>query len=241
MADLVSVEAVELVKVYTSGKKVRIKALDGVTMKAYKNEILGVMGPSGSGKTTLLNILGGLDKATKGRVIINGTEITNMSEEKLARFRLKNIGFVFQFYNLINSLTVLENVELPLALMSVPRSERKEKALELLRILGLIHRINAKPGELSGGEQQRVAIARALITNPTVVLMDEPTGNLDSENARNLMRFVKKVKESRDVTFIIASHDPIVIRECERTYILRDGKIIAEISGREAVERYSKM
>jgi len=238
--DNIAVKAENLVKIYQTGK-VRIKALDGVNLVARRGEILGIVGPSGSGKTTLLNIIGGLDKPTKGIVFIDNTEITKLSEEELVKFRLRNIGFVFQFFNLIPSLSVIENVELPLALLGVSRAERRELVLNTLRELGLIHRANFKPNELSGGEQQRVAIARAIITNPRVILMDEPTGNLDSQNAKNLMKFIEKVREKYSVTFIIATHDPIVIRQCERAYILRDGKFIEELNGVAAVNKYSKL
>jgi len=238
--DNLIVKAENLVKIYQSGK-VRVKALDGVNLIAHRGEILGIVGPSGSGKTTLLNIIGGLDKPTKGTVFIDNTEITKLSEEELVKFRLRNIGFVFQFFNLIPSLSIVENVELPLALLGVSRIERRELASTTLRELGLIHRANFKPSELSGGEQQRVAIARAIITNPKIVLMDEPTGNLDSENAKNLMKFIEKIREKYGVTFIIATHDPIVVRQCERAYILRDGRFIEELNGQAAVNKYSKL
>ncbi|MEM4561938.1 MAG: ABC transporter ATP-binding protein [Desulfurococcaceae archaeon] len=234
------VETRNVVKVYRAGK-VSVKALDDVNINVYREEILGIIGPSGSGKTTLLNIISGLDKSTKGVVRVNGIDITSLSEERLARFRLENIGIVFQFYNLIPSLSVVENVELPLALLAVPRAERRKRALSILKELGLIHRAYFKPSELSGGESQRVAIARAIITNPKVILMDEPTGNLDSENSKNLMKFIEHVRTKYNATFVIASHDPIVIRRCERAYILRDGRVIEETTGEIAVEKYSKI
>lgn len=236
----VVVETRGIVKTYRAGKT-SVKALDGVSVSAYRGEILGIMGPSGSGKTTLLNIISGLDKPTKGFVFVNGVNITSLGEEELARFRLRNMGIVFQFYNLIPSLSIVENVELPLALLGVPRAERRERALSTLRELGLAHRAYFKPSELSGGEQQRVAIARAVVTNPSVVIMDEPTGNLDSENSKNLMKFVEQVRAKYGVTFIIASHDPVVIRGCERAYILRDGKVVEETTGKVAVDKYSKI
>jgi putative ABC transport system ATP-binding protein len=234
------VKAEDLVKIYQTGK-VKVRALEKVNLVAYQGEILGVVGPSGSGKTTLLNVIGGLDKPTSGSVVIDTTEITRLSEGDLVKFRLRNIGFVFQSFNLISSLNVFENVELPLALLNISRTERKSLVLEVLRELGLTHRHNFKPSELSSGEQQRVAIARAIITNPKVVLMDEPTGNLDSENARNLMRLINKIREAHNVTFIIATHDPIVIKGCERAYVLRDGRVVEETAGNNAVDKYLKI
>jgi len=234
------VKAEDLVKIYQTGK-VKVRALEKVNLVAYQGEILGVVGPSGSGKTTLLNVIGGLDKPTSGSVVIDTTEITRLSEGDLVKFRLRNIGFVFQSFNLISSLNVFENVELPLALLNISRTERKSLVLEVLRELGLTHRHNFKPSELSSGEQQRVAIARAIITNPKVVLMDEPTGNLDSENARNLMRLINKIREAHNVTFIIATHDPIVIKGCERAYVLRDGRVVEETVGNNAVDKYLKI
>jgi len=234
------VKAEDLVKIYQTGK-VKVRALEKVNLVAYQGEILGVVGPSGSGKTTLLNVIGGLDKPTSGSVVIDTTEITRLSEGDLIKFRLRNIGFVFQSFNLISSLNVFENVELPLALLNISRTERKSLVLEVLRELGLTHRHNFKPSELSSGEQQRVAIARAIITNPKVVLMDEPTGNLDSENARNLMRLINKIREAHNVTFIIATHDPIVIKGCERAYVLRDGRVVEETAGNNAVDKYLKI
>ncbi|MEM0005147.1 MAG: ABC transporter ATP-binding protein [Desulfurococcaceae archaeon] len=183
--DNLIVKAENLVKIYQSGK-VRVKALDGVNLIARRGEILSIIGPSGSGKTTLLNIIGGLDKPTKGTVFIDNTEITKLSEEELVKFRLRNIGFVFQYFNLIPSLSVVENVELPLALLGVSRIERRELASTTLRELGLIHRANFNPSELSGGMKQRVNIARALAIEPDVLLMDEPFSNLDPLTAESL-------------------------------------------------------
>ncbi|MGB9817487.1 MAG: ABC transporter ATP-binding protein, partial [Desulfurococcaceae archaeon] len=183
--DNLIVKAENLVKIYQSGK-VRVKALDGVNLIARRGEILSIIGPSGSGKTTLLNIIGGLDKPTKGTVFIDNTEITKLSEEELVKFRLRNIGFVFQYFNLIPSLSVVENVELPLALLGVSRIERRELASTTLRELGLIHRANFNPSELSGGMKQRVNIARALAIEPDVLLMDKPFSNLDPLTAESL-------------------------------------------------------
>lgn len=183
------------------------------------------MGPSGSGKTTLLNLIGGLDRPTRGKVVVDGLDLTSMNEGELAEYRLRRVGFVFQFYNLIPTLTALENVELPMALAGVPRKERRRRALELLRAVGLEARADHRPDELSGGEQQRVAIARALANKPAIVLADEPTGDLDSRSAKLLMDLVRRLNKEDGQTFIIVTHDPIVVEACTRVYNIRDGRI----------------
>jgi putative ABC transport system ATP-binding protein len=220
--EIVAVKGV--VKVYRFGK-VAYEALRGVTMSVDRGEVVCVVGPSGSGKTTLLNIIGGLDKPDTGTVTVEGTDITRLSEAELTRFRLFKVGYVFQLYNLIPTLTVLENVELPMYLAGVPKEARRKRALELLEIVGLEKHADKTPDILSGGEQQRVAIARALANNPAVVLMDEPTGALDTENTRKLMALVKKLNRELGQTFIIATHDVLVARECTKIFTIRDGKI----------------
>ncbi|MCC6056604.1 MAG: ABC transporter ATP-binding protein [Desulfurococcaceae archaeon] len=220
--DIVAVKSV--VKVYRFGK-VAYEALRGVTMSVDRSEVVCVVGPSGSGKTTLLNIIGGLDKPDTGTVTVEGTDITRLSEAELTRFRLFKVGYVFQLYNLIPTLTVLENVELPMYLAGVPKEARRKRALELLEIVGLEKHADKTPDILSGGEQQRVAIARALANSPAVVLMDEPTGALDTENTRKLMALVKKLNRELRQTFIIATHDILVARECTKTFTIRDGRI----------------
>jgi putative ABC transport system ATP-binding protein len=220
--DIVAVKSV--VKVYRFGK-VAYEALRGVTMSVDRGEVVCVVGPSGSGKTTLLNIIGGLDKPDTGTVTVEGTDITRLSEAELTRFRLFKVGYVFQLYNLIPTLTVLENVELPMYLAGVPKEARRKRALELLEIVGLEKHADKTPDILSGGEQQRVAIARALANSPAVVLMDEPTGALDTENTRKLMALVKKLNRELRQTFIIATHDILVARECTKIFTIRDGRI----------------
>jgi putative ABC transport system ATP-binding protein len=220
--DIVAVKSV--VKVYRFGK-VAYEALRGVTMSVDRGEVVCVVGPSGSGKTTLLNIIGGLDKPDTGTVTVEGTDITRLSEAELTRFRLFKVGYVFQLYNLIPTLTVLENVELPMYLAGVPKEARRKRALELLEIVGLERHADKTPDILSGGEQQRVAIARALANSPAVVLMDEPTGALDTENTRKLMALVKKLNRELRQTFIIATHDILVARECTKIFTIRDGRI----------------
>jgi putative ABC transport system ATP-binding protein len=218
------VRTINLSKVYRRGK-VDVPALNDVNLQVLAGEIVGIMGPSGSGKTTLLNLIGGLDKPTRGKIFVDGVDITVLGEKELADYRLRKVGFVFQFYNLIPTLTALENVEVPLALLGVPKAERRERALNLLKTVGLEARADHKPDELSGGEQQRVAIARALVNNPSIVLADEPTGDLDSKSALSLMNLVKDLNKRNGQTFIIVTHDPIVAERCTKIYTIRDGRI----------------
>ncbi|MBS7624838.1 MAG: ABC transporter ATP-binding protein [Candidatus Bathyarchaeia archaeon] len=218
------VRTLNLSKIYRRGK-VNIQALNNVNLQVSSGEIVGIMGPSGSGKTTLLNLIGGLDRPTSGKVFVDGVDITTLGESELADYRLRKVGFVFQFYNLIPTLTALENVEVPLALAGVSKNERRERALSLLRMVGLEARADHKPDELSGGEQQRVAIARALANNPSIVLADEPTGDLDSKSATALMNLIKELNRKNGQTFIIVTHDPIVTQACTTIYTMRDGRI----------------
>jgi len=220
--DAVTVKNV--VKVYRYGRHA-YEALRGVTMSVGRGEVACIVGPSGSGKTTLLNIIGGLDKPDTGAVIVDGVDVAKLSEAELTRFRLFKVGYVFQLYNLIPTLTVLENVELPMYLAGVSKEVRRKRAVELLEMVGLERYADKTPDMLSGGEQQRVAIARALANNPAVVLMDEPTGALDTENTRKLMTLVKKLNRELGQTFIIATHDVLVARECTKIFTIRDGKI----------------
>lgn len=204
-------------------------ALDGVDVTIAKGEIIGIIGPSGSGKTTLLNLIGGLDRPTHGKVLVDGVDLGELDDGKLADYRLNKIGFIFQFYNLISTLNSVENVELPMALASVPKVEREERARELLNTVGLKMRFNHMPEELSGGEQQRVAVARALSNNPSVILGDEPTGDLDSKSAKALMDLIWTLRKEKKVTFVLVTHDPIVVTRCDRVYSIRDGKVLREI------------
>jgi putative ABC transport system ATP-binding protein len=224
----VVVQTIDLAKRYKRGR-ISVNALDGVTMTIGKGEIIGIIGPSGSGKTTLLNLIGGLDSPTHGKVLVDGVDLGSLGEGELADYRLKKIGFIFQFYNLISTLTAIENVELPMALARVPKEERMGRASELLETVGLAQRVNHMPQELSGGEQQRVAVARALSNNPSVILGDEPTGDLDSKSAKSLMDLIWSLRKERKVTFILVTHDPIVVLRCDRAYSIRDGKVLKEI------------
>ncbi|MHA1722573.1 MAG: ABC transporter ATP-binding protein [Candidatus Baldrarchaeia archaeon] len=215
------VETINLKKTYMLGK-VPVHALRGVNLKVYPGDFIAVLGPSGSGKSTLLNLIGALDKPTEGEVIIDGIDISTLDDDQLAELRRK-IGFVFQFFNLIPRLSALENVELPLAIAGVRKSERRKRAMELLKIVGLEDRMKHKPTELSGGEQQRVAIARALINNPRYLLMDEPTGNIDSKTAAEIMKLVKRLNEEEGVTIILVTHNQFVANQAKRVVYIVDG------------------
>jgi putative ABC transport system ATP-binding protein len=212
-------------KIYNT-TSVPVQALKDVTLTIEEKEFTAIVGPSGSGKTTLLNIIGGLDKATNGTVLLNGIDIAAMSEGTMIDFRLHHIGFVFQAYNLIPVLTASENVEFVLFLQQVGKKERRQRALELLRRVGLEERKDSKPSELSGGQQQRVAVARALASHPAFVLADEPTANLDSHTAESLLDLMQDLNKEYGTTFIFSTHDSKVIRRARRVVMLEDGKII---------------
>jgi putative ABC transport system ATP-binding protein len=218
------VQTINLSKVYKR-KSIEVVALRDVSLQISKAQIVCIMGPSGSGKTTLLNIIGGVDRPTSGNVVIGNTDITKLGESQITRFRLEKIGFVFQFYNLFPTLTASENVELPLILAKKPKQIREKRVDDLLEIVGMKQRADHKPDELSGGEQQRVAIARALVNDPTLVLADEPTGDLDSENAVVFMELVKELNKKQNQTFLIVTHDPLVSNECDKIYAIRDGRL----------------
>ncbi len=211
LADDTILTAENLYRIYQAGQEV-IRALDGVSLRLNKREVVSVYGPSGSGKTTLLSILGGLDRPTSGRVFLEGVEISSLDEKQLSAIRRRRVGFVFQNYNLVNELTVLENVELPLLFDGRPRRETEELSLKLLERVDLAHKTNRRPYELSAGEQQRAATARALVNGPPVVLMDEPTGNLDLESSSAVMDLVNELNQERGTTFVIATRLPT--RKC---------------------------
>ena len=217
------IEIVDLVKNYQT-KAGTVEVLKGMTFSVLKTEFLGVIGPSGSGKTTLMSIIGTLLKPTEGTVIINGTNISSLSKNDLATFRLKNIGFVFQSNNLMPTLTAIENVEVPLILAKVPTQERKSKALEMLTKVGLENKIDYLPDELSGGEKHRVSIARALINDPELILADEPTGNLDSMTGREIIQLLKNLTK-QEKTILVVSHDPTHLPEFDRVIKLVKGHI----------------
>jgi putative ABC transport system ATP-binding protein len=213
-----------LVKIYEQA--VPVYALNGVDLQVSRGEFAVIVGPSGSGKTTLLNIIGGLDYPTEGKVIINGTDITTLSENKLIDFRMKHIGFVFQAFNLIQVLTAGENIEFVMLLQNFRKDQREKRVNQLLMEVGLSDKINERPGKLSGGQQQRVAVARALASKPEFVLADEPTANLDSKAAFNLIDIMKKLNKEENMTFIFSTHDQRVIDKARRVITLEDGKIV---------------
>jgi putative ABC transport system ATP-binding protein len=221
------VEAVKLEKTYILGK-VTVNALRGVNLKVEMGDFVSILGPSGSGKSTLLNLIGALDKPTGGRLLVEGTDVSALNDNQLTDLR-RRIGFVFQFFNLIPRITALENVELSMSIAGVNRSERRRRAEEVLETVGLKERMNHKPTELSGGEQQRVAIARALANDPKFFLMDEPTGNIDSKNANEIIDLVKKLNEERSVTIIMVTHDQHLAAQSKRIVQMLDGAIIKEI------------
>ncbi|MEG9194142.1 MAG: ABC transporter ATP-binding protein [Candidatus Methanoglobus sp.] len=219
-----SVELVDVHKVYKTSYY-EVRAINGITMRIEDGEFIAIMGPSGSGKSTLLYLIGCLDKPTKGEVIIDGVETSKLGDDELTRLRREKLGFIFQQYNLISTLTALENVELPMIFRGVPKDERKRRAMELLRLIGIEDIAERKPMEISGGQQQRVAIARAMANEPRILLCDEPTGNLDSKSGRQVMGTIKELNEEKGVTVILVTHDPSMAEFAERIVRLRDGRL----------------
>ena len=200
--------SVQDVRKFYQRDSMQIKVLDGLSLEVPGGEFLALMGPSGSGKTTLLNLIAGIDRATSGRVVVAGTDLGPLSEGELAKWRSRNVGFIFQFYNLIPVLNALENVELPLLLTSLSGRERRERALTALRIVGLADRAKHYPRQLSGGQEQRVAIARAIVTDPKVLVADEPTGDLDSQSAEEILDLMQTFNRDFGKTIIMVTHDP---------------------------------
>ncbi|MCW1300985.1 MAG: ABC transporter ATP-binding protein [Candidatus Nanoarchaeia archaeon] len=221
------VELKNVRKSYRMGKVI-VPALRDVSLQVTRGEFLAILGPSGSGKSTLLNIIGCLDRPDEGEVIIDGINVLKLRDEKLAEIRLKQVGFIFQFFNLLPRLTALENVELPLLLAGVDEKRARERAKHLLELVGLESRVNHRPFELSGGEQQRVAIARALVNNPKIVLADEPTGNLDTRSGEEIIQLMKKLNSKLKQTFIVVTHDRKIASIANRIIYLRDGMIVGE-------------
>ncbi len=222
------IEIISLNKIYDK-TKVPVHALKDINLTIEKGEFVAIVGPSGSGKTTLLNMIGGLDSPTNGKVLINGINISKIKSDELIDFRLKNIGFVFQSFNLIPVLTAKENVEFIMLLQGVTKSEREKRTIELLNAVGLGDKIDSRPYELSGGQQQRVAVARAIASHPSFVLADEPTANLDSTSAEGLLDIMKELNQKLGMTFIFATHDNKVIRRVRRVITLEDGKIKSDV------------
>ncbi|MCG8409874.1 MAG: ABC transporter ATP-binding protein [Bacteroidales bacterium] len=218
-----------ITKVYTDSE-IEVKAVNDVSLSFSQGEFAAIVGPSGSGKTTLLNIIGGLDKPTEGEIVINSMNINKLSSSELIHFRLHNIGFVFQAYNLIPVLTAKENVEFIMELQGKSKAEREKRSLELLSGVGLVDRINSRPAKLSGGQQQRVAVARALASKPMFVLADEPTANLDSKSTETLLEIMEKLNREENITFIFSTHDQRVVNKARRVITVEDGRIVSDKS-----------
>lgn len=228
------IEIKEIVKNYQVGSVI-VRALRSVSLDIGRNEYVAIMGPSGSGKSTLMNILGCLDTPTKGQYVLNGTDVSKMEDDRLAEIRNKEIGFVFQTFNLLPRYTALENVTLPLIYAGVPRHERDEHAVKTLDLVGLGDRMTHKPNELSGGQRQRVAIARALINNPSIILADEPTGNLDSKTSYDIMGLLDKIHEDGN-TVIVVTHEEDIARHAHRIIKLMDGEVSADYINENRIE-----
>jgi len=211
-------------KIYNESE-VKVHAVNGVDLEFEKGEFSAIVGPSGSGKTTLLNMIGGLDQPTEGQIIVDSTNIGDLKPSRLIDFRMYNIGFVFQAYNLIPVLTAIENVEFIMHLQGWPKKKREERARELLEAVGLADRMDSRPGKMSGGQQQRVAVARALASKPKFVLADEPTANLDSKSTENLLDIMENLNREEQVTFIFSTHDNRVVKKAHRVITIEDGQV----------------
>lgn len=222
------IEIKKLTKIY-DGAGLEIKAVNGIDLNFEKGEFAAIVGPSGSGKTTFLNLLGGLDSPTSGEVTVDEVDIWKLRSRKLINFRMNNIGFVFQAYNLIPVLTARENVEFVMHLQGRSKSERNARTKELLKAVGLEDRINSRPNKLSGGEQQRVAVARALASKPKFILADEPTANLDTKSTENLLDIMERLNKEENITFIFSTHDARVVKKARRVITMEDGKIVSDI------------
>ena len=218
------VECTNVSKTYHQGR-IEINALKDIDLNIAKGEFVAVAGPSGSGKTTLLNLVGGLDLVDTGSIVVDGNNIDRMSQSQLADLRLHRVGFVFQAYNLIPVLSAAENVEFVMLLQGVPAAERRQRAESILDDVGLAGKYDRRPAELSGGQQQRVAVARAIVSNPSIVLADEPTANLDSSTGNGLLEMMKQMNNEKKVTFIFSTHDRMVMDYARRLVLIRDGRI----------------
>jgi len=222
-----AIETEDLVKEYRQGENT-LRVLDKINIKIETGEFMAIMGPSGSGKSTLLNMLGALDRPTSGKVVIGGIDIAGLDDNQLANLRNKELGFIFQQFNLITRMNALDNVEVPLSISGISRSKRRERAKDLLKQVGLESRLDHKPTQLSGGEQQRVAIARALANDPNIFLCDEVTGNLDSKTGQEIIVFLRELNKERKKTFVLVTHDPNVAQSTDRLLMIRDGKVEGE-------------
>lgn len=221
------IKTIDLKKTY-SENGIPVLALRGISLLVAKGEFLVIAGPSGSGKTTLLNLLGALDKPTSGKVLFEESDLSKKTKGELSSFRLHRLGFIFQAYNLIPVLTAIENIEFTMMLLGIDEAERKERSIALMKELGIDELADKRPNEMSGGQQQRVAVARAIVTNPSVVLADEPTANLDSKTGAGLLDLMEQMNAERSITFIFSSHDPQVIERGKRLILLHDGLVDRE-------------
>jgi putative ABC transport system ATP-binding protein len=222
------IKITDLYKIYNEAAA-EVRAIDGVSLEFQQGEFAAIVGPSGSGKTTLLNLIGGLDTPTSGKIEVDGIDVSTLSEKRMTEFRMRNIGFIFQAYNLIPVLTARENVSFVMELQGKPGNETGQRALELLKAVGLAGRENSRPAKLSGGQQQRVAVARALASRPRFILADEPTANLDSKSAENLLDIMEQLNQEERITFIFSTHDPRIMAKAKRIIKLEDGKIVDRV------------
>ncbi|MBN1400094.1 MAG: ABC transporter ATP-binding protein [Anaerolineae bacterium] len=216
------IELQDICKTYQMGQ-VQVEALCGLDLEIEEGEMTSIMGPSGSGKSTLMNIMGCLDQATRGRYVLDGIDVSRLNDDQLAEIRARKIGFVFQNYNLLRRTTALQNVELPLIYTGA--RNRRERAIEALTTVGLGDRIHHRPNEMSGGEQQRVAVARSIINNPSIILADEPTGNLDTKTGRGIVALFQELNETQGITVVFVTHDPEIADHCRRIVHIRDGRL----------------
>lgn len=221
------VECKDVTKIYEQGR-VRVTALDEVNLDIERGAFMAIAGPSGSGKTTLLNLIGGLDTPNSGGIVLDGEALDQLKPASLADMRLRKVGFVFQAYNLIPVLSALENVEFGMLLQGVPGSERRERGKAILDDVGLEGKYNRRPAELSGGQQQRVAVARAIVSDPAIVLADEPTANLDSNTGKGLLELMREMNAKKNVTFVFSTHDAMVMDYARRLVMIRDGRIVKD-------------
>ncbi len=226
MSEEIILKTENLHKIYAQDTPMEVHALKGINIAIKKGEMVAIMGPSGCGKTTLLNLLGGIDKPTEGQIFISGQDINELTDTEVTQFRLKNIGYIFQLFNLFEFLTALENTVLPLFLTDASRLEAEEESKMMLRQMGLGDKIHHLPNELSGGEQQRVAVSRALLMNPAIILGDEPTGDLDQDTSTEIMNLFVSINENYNQTFLVVTHSEYIASFCHRTIRIVDGEII---------------